>query len=136
MSEILVPVSFGELLDKISILQIKSERMSDAGKLANVRHELSALEAMWMQHPAAGHDIVRLRADLKAVNERLWVIEDDIRMQERAQAFDDAFIRLARAVYFENDDRARIKREINVALGSAYVEEKSYEDYRAPSSGG
>lgn len=136
MSEILVPVSFGELLDKISILQIKSERMSDAGKLANVRHELSALEAMWMQHPAAGHDIVRLRADLKAVNERLWVIEDDIRMQERAQAFDDAFIRLARAVYFENDDRARIKREINVALGSAYVEEKSYEDYRAPASGG
>ena len=136
MSEILVPVSFGELLDKISILQIKSERMSDAGKLANVRHELSALEALWMQHPAAGHDIVRLRADLKAVNERLWVIEDDIRMQERAQAFDDAFIRLARAVYFENDDRARIKREINVALGSAYVEEKSYEDYRAPASGG
>lgn len=136
MSEILVPVSFGELLDKISILQIKSERMSDAGKLANVRHELSALEAMWMQHPAAGHDIVRLQADLKAVNERLWVIEDDIRMQERAQAFDDAFIRLARAVYFENDDRARIKREINVALGSAYVEEKSYEDYRAPASGG
>ena len=136
MSEILVPVSFGELLDKISILQIKSERMSDGGKLANVRHELSALEALWMQHPAAGHDIVRLRADLKAVNERLWVIEDDIRMQERAQAFDDAFIRLARAVYFENDDRARIKREINVALGSAYVEEKSYEDYRAPASGG
>ena len=132
MSEILVPVSFGELLDKISILQIKSERMSDAGKLANVRNELSALEAMWMQHPAAGHAIVRLRAELKAVNERLWVIEDDIRMQERAQLFDAEFIRLARAVYFENDDRARIKREINVALGSAYVEEKSYQDYRAP----
>ena len=135
MSEILVPVSFGELLDKIAILQIKSERMSDAAKLVNVRNELSALECMWMQHPAAGHDIVRLRAELKAVNARLWVIEDDIRMQERAQAFDAEFIRLARAVYFENDERARIKREINVALGSAYVEEKSYEDYRAPAAG-
>ena len=135
MSEILVPVSFGELLDKIAILQIKSERMSDAAKLVNVRNELSALECMWMQHPAAGHDIVRLRAELKAVNARLWVIEDDIRMQERAQAFDAEFIRLARAVYFENDERARIKREINVALGSAYVEEKSYEDYRASAAG-
>ena len=131
MSEILVPVSFGELLDKISILQIKSERMTDAAKLTNVRNELSALEKTWMAHPAAGHDIARLRADLKAVNERLWVIEDDIRLKEKAQAFDDGFIQLARSVYIENDERARIKREINVALGSAYVEEKSYEDYRS-----
>jgi len=131
MSEILVPVSFGELLDKIAILQIKSERMSDEAKLANVRNELSALEQTWMAHPAAGGDIVKLRADLKAVNERLWVIEDDIRIKERAQAFDDEFIQLARSVYFENDERARIKREINAALGSAYVEEKSYQDYRA-----
>lgn len=131
MSEILVPVSFGELLDKIAILQIKSERMTDEAKLANVRNELSALEKTWMAHPAAGHDIVRLRAELKAVNERLWVIEDDIRFKERDQAFDDGFIQLARSVYFENDERARIKREINVALGSAYVEEKSYQDYRS-----
>lgn len=130
MSEISVPVSFGELLDKIAILQIKSERISDAAKLANVRNELSALEQTWMAHPAAGSEIVKLRADLKAVNERLWVIEDDIRIKERAQAFDDDFIRLARSVYFENDQRARIKRDINVALGSAYVEEKSYQDYR------
>lgn len=130
MSEILVPVSFGELLDKIAILQIKSERMSDAAKLANVRHELSALEQTWMGHPAAGGDIGKLRAELKAVNERLWVIEDDIRIKERAQAFDDEFIQLARKVYFENDERARIKRELNLALGSAYVEEKSYQDYR------
>ena len=134
MSEILVPVSFGELLDKISILQIKSERMTDAAKLTNVRNELSALEKTWMAHPAAGHDIARLRADLKAVNERLWVIEDDIRLKERAQAFDDGFVQLARSVYIENDERARIKREINVALGSAYVEEKSYEDYRSDSA--
>jgi hypothetical protein len=132
MSEILVPVSFGELLDKIAILQIKSERMTDPAKLANVRKELEALERTWMTHPAAGGDIVRLRADLKAVNERLWVIEDDIRNEERAQRFGDEFIRLARAVYFENDERARIKKDINVALGSAYVEEKSYQDYKTP----
>ncbi len=131
MSEILVPVSFGELLDKIAILQIKSERMSDPAKLTNVRNELNALESTWMAHPVAGHRLVELRAALKAVNERLWVIEDDIRIKEKAQAFDAEFVRLARAVYFENDERARIKREINVALGSAYVEEKSYQDYRA-----
>ena len=129
MSEILVPVSFGELLDKLSILQIKSERMSDPAKLANVRNELSALEQTWMAHSAAGGDIAELRAQLKAVNERLWVIEDDIRIKEKAQAFDDRFIQLARSVYFENDVRARIKKDINLALGSAYVEEKSYQDY-------
>ncbi len=129
MSEILVPVSFGELLDKIAILQIKSERMTDAAKLANVRNELTALETTWAAHPASRQDIDALRADLKAVNERLWVIEDDIRLQEKAQAFDAEFIRLARAVYFENDIRARVKKDINLALGSAYVEEKSYQDY-------
>jgi len=131
MSLISVPVSFGELLDKIAILQIKSERMTDPAKLANVRNELSALEQTWMQHPAAGKDIVELRAALKAVNERLWAIEDDIREKEHAQAFDADFVRLARAVYHENDERARIKREINQKLGSAYVEEKSYRDYKA-----
>jgi len=129
MSEILVPVSFGELLDKIAILQIKSERMSDPAKLANVRNELSALDTTWDAHPASKQDIDALRADLKAVNERLWVIEDDIRLQEKAQAFDAEFIRLARAVYFENDIRARIKKDINLALGSSYVEEKTYQDY-------
>ncbi|MEP6634476.1 MAG: DUF6165 family protein [Luteimonas sp.] len=129
MSEILVPVSFGELLDKIAILQIKSERMSDPAKLANVRNELSALERIWMAHPAAGGDLVRLRAELKAVNERLWVIEDDIRIKEKGQSFDAEFVQLARSVYFENDTRARIKKDINLALGSSYVEEKSYQDY-------
>jgi hypothetical protein len=130
MSEILVPVSFGELLDKIAILQIKSERMSDPAKLGNVQKELSALEKTWLAHPAAGGDIVTLRAQLKSVNERLWVIEDDIRRKEQAQQFDADFIRLARSVYFENDERARIKKDINLALGSTYVEEKSYQDYR------
>ncbi|MFC4727033.1 DUF6165 family protein [Coralloluteibacterium thermophilus] len=131
MSEISVPVSFGELLDKIAILQIKSERIRDEAKLANVRAELAALENTWMAHPAAGHDIAALRAQLKAVNERLWVIEDEIRLKEKAQAFDEEFVRLARSVYIENDERARIKKDINLALGSTYVEEKSYEDYRA-----
>jgi hypothetical protein len=135
MSEILVPVSFGELLDKIAILQIKSERIGDEAKLANVRNELSALEKTWMAHPAAVKDIARLRRELKEVNERLWVIEDDIRLKEKAQAFDDEFIQLARSVYFENDTRARIKKDINLALGSAYVEEKSYQDYSASTPG-
>ena len=129
MSEILVPVSFGELLDKIAILQIKSERMGDPAKLANVRNELEALEKTWLAHPAAGNDIAELRARLRAVNERLWEIEDDIRLKEKAQAFDAGFVKLARSVYFENDIRARIKKDINLALGSAYVEEKSYQDY-------
>ena len=129
--ELLVPVSYGELLDKIAILQIKSERMSDPAKLANVRNELSALERTWMAHPAAVQDIVELRARLKAVNERLWTIEDDIRVKEKAQQFDDDLIRRARSVYVQNDERARIKKDINLALGSAYVEEKSYEDYGA-----
>lgn len=130
MSEILVPVSFGELLDKIAILQIKSERMGDPAKLANVRNELEALERTWAAHDASKTDISELRAGLKAVNERLWVIEDDIRDKEAAQAFDARFIELARSVYFQNDERARLKKEINLALGSSYVEEKSYADYR------
>ncbi len=134
MSEISVPVSFGELLDKIAILEIKSERITDAAKLINIRRELDALNRTWSMHPAAAVDITDLRAALKAVNERLWVIEDDIRLQEKAQDFGAEFIRLARSVYFENDERARIKRDINLELGSAYVEEKSYENYRAEST--
>ena len=130
-AEILVPVAFGELLDKISILQIKSERISDEAKLANIRTELSALEKTWMAHPAGVKDIARLRAELKAVNERLWDIEDNIRLQDKAGDFGDAFVALARSVYLRNDERARIKKAINLALGSAYVEEKSYKDYRA-----
>ena len=130
MSELLVPVSFGELLDKIAILQIKSERMSDPAKLANVRKELSALEHSWMQHPAAGGDIAQLRAQLKAVNERLWDIEDEIRDCENAGDFGEKFISLARSVYITNDRRAALKREVNSTLGSGLVEEKSYQAYK------
>lgn len=130
-AEILVPVAFGELLDKISILQIKAERISDEAKLENVRTELSALEKTWMAHSAAGSDVAQLRADLKAVNERLWDIEDAIRLQDRSGDFGPRFVELARSVYLQNDERARIKKAINLALGSAYVEEKSYKDYTA-----
>ena len=130
MSEILAPVSFGELLDKITILQIKSERMTDPAKLANVRKELLALERIWNEHPSSNIEVSSLTKSLKAVNEKLWDIEDDIRILEKEQRFDKDFIALARSVYFENDDRARIKKELNFALGSSYVEENSYQDYR------
>jgi hypothetical protein len=130
MSEIKVPVSPGELLDKITILRIKSQRMSDAAKVANVRLELRMLEETWNASAYARIDIAADIAALLAVNERLWVIEDDIRDKERAQAFDAEFIRLARAVYVENDERAAIKRRINTTLGSSIIEEKSYRDYK------
>lgn len=129
MNEIHVPVSPGELLDKITILRIKSRRMTDPAKLDNVRRELDALEAVWSDSAYAAVDVAADVAALMAVNERLWQIEDDIRDKERAQAFDAEFIRLARAVYVENDERAAIKRRLNVALGSALVEEKSYRKY-------
>ena len=133
MSEIKVPISPGELLDKITILRIKAQRMSDPAKLSNVRLELRTLEETW---GASAYAKIDIEADIDAlslVNERLWVIEDDIRDKERAQAFDAEFIRLARAVYIENDERAAIKRRINAKLGSALVEEKSYRDYRTGS---
>jgi Family of unknown function (DUF6165) len=131
MNEIKVPISPGELLDKITILRIKSQRMSDPVKLANVRLELRALEATWGASAYAKIDIEADVSALLAVNERLWVIEDDIRDKERAQAFDAEFIRLARAVYFENDERAAIKRRINTTLGSSIIEEKSYREYKS-----
>src|SRR5277367_4048553 len=131
MSEIRVPVSPGEMLDKITILRIKSNRMSDAQKLANVRLELRTLEETWSGSAYAKIDVASEVDALQAVNERLWVIEDDIRDKERVQAFDAEFVRLARAVYFENDERAAIKRRINLKLGSAIVEEKSYADYKS-----
>jgi len=132
MNEISVPVSFGELIDKITILEIKAERIRDGAKVANVRAELDRLNATWNSHPSAHVDIADARARLKGVNEVLWDIEDRIRLKEQAQAFDAEFIELARAVYFRNDERAAVKREINLRLGSTLVEEKSYQDYRAP----
>ena len=131
MSLIQVPVSFGELIDKMTILEIKSKQMTDPAKLANVRNELDQLADTWSAHPASKTDITDERARLLAVNELLWDIEDRIRLKEKAQAFDQEFIELARAVYFRNDERAAVKREINLKLGSQLVEEKSYQDYKA-----
>ena len=130
MQDIRVPISPGELLDKITILRIKSARMSDAAKLANVRHELQLLEQTWATAVPAGVDLSGEERALEAVNERLWDIEDQIRDEEDAQRFDARFIELARAVYVSNDERAAIKKRINTKLGSALVEEKSYRPYR------
>ena len=131
MSLIQTPVSYGELIDKITILEIKSRRITDDAKLANVRNELDMLNATWANDSASQIDIADERERLHTVNETLWDIEDAIRMKERAQSFDQEFIELARAVYFRNDERAAFKREINLKLGSELVEEKSYQDYRA-----
>jgi hypothetical protein len=131
MSLIQTPVSYGELIDKITILEIKSRRMHDEAKLANVRNELDLLNATWANDAASQTDISEERASLLAVNELLWDIEDKIRLKERAQEFDHEFIELARSVYFRNDERAAFKRAINLKLGSQLVEEKSYQDYRA-----
>ena len=130
MNEILAPVSPGELIDKLTILAIKSRRIADATKLANVRAELAALQACWSASPWAERDIGADEAALLAVNERLWDIEDRIRDKERAQRFDAEFIELARSVYIENDERAAIKKRLNVALGSSLIEEKSYARYK------
>ena len=131
MSLIQTPVSYGELIDKITILEIKSRRITDNAKLANVRNELDMLNATWANSAASQTDISDERARLLAVNEALWDIEDRIRLKERAQAFDAEFVELARSVYFRNDERAAFKRKINQKLGSELVEEKSYQDYRA-----
>ena len=140
MSDILVPISAGELLDKLTILRIKSRRMQDAAKLANVRRELEALERTCER--ALGAPLVQLGstgklaaeiAALEQVNAALWDIEDRIRDHEAAGRFDADFIQLARAVYLRNDERAAIKRRINLALGSSLIEEKSYRPYGAAS---
>ena len=130
MSQIAVPVSYGELIDKITILEIKAERIGNPEKLANVRTELDLLTRIWAADAHSAIDIAAERAKLKAVNEALWDIEDHIRVKEKAKAFDSEFVEMARAVYFRNDDRAAYKREINEKLGSTLVEEKSYENYR------
>ena len=124
-----MPVSPGEVLDKITILEIKSERMSDPAKLDNVRRELDLLSETWSRS-VAEDDVVRmLHAELKRINEALWVIEDDIRDKERVREFDERFIELARSVYVTNDQRAAAKKKLNEHLGSDIVEEKSYQDY-------
>ena len=130
MDIIQVPVSPGEVLDKITILEIKSERIKDPGKVANVRRELELLSTTWQQSVTQDETVDRIHAELKAINEALWEIEDDIRDKERAREFDQQFIDLARSVYVTNDQRANAKKELNIYLGSEIVEEKSYQDYQ------
>lgn len=130
MAEILVPTSPGELIDKLTILRIKSERIEDAAKLANVRLEFEQLTATADAHVPPSDRLTELWEELYQINCDLWQIEDDIRDCEAAGDFGPKFIELARAVYVTNDERARVKKAINVHLGSALVEEKSYKDYK------
>jgi len=128
---ILAPISAGELIDKITILRVKAQRIGDAAKEANVRKELALLEATALSHIPPSADMERLTADLTAVNAALWDVEDGKRDCERRQDFGPDFVALARRVYIENDQRAAIKRAINAAAGSDIVEEKSYKPYLA-----
>ena len=129
MKEILVPISPGELLDKITILEIKSERIDDPQKVANVGHELGLLSKAWSDSITEDTTISDLHRLLKSINEELWEIEDDIRDEERHDRFGQRFVELARAVYVTNDKRAHAKKDVNLHLGSDIVEEKSYQDY-------
>jgi uncharacterized protein YukE len=129
MEKIWIPVSAGELLDKISILEIKSERMADPDQLANVRAELAMLLEAWRNSVDEDAALQALHQQLREVNRKLWDIEDAIRARERADDFGPDFIALARSVYLTNDQRSRIKRELNRVLGSPLVEEKSYRPY-------
>ncbi len=126
---IAIPISPGEVVDRLTILEIKSERISDKTKLVNVHHELGKLLEAAKSAIPDSEDMRALRAKLKAVNEELWVIEDDIRECERERDFGETFIALARAVYKTNDRRADLKRRINEALGSDIMEQKSYAPY-------
>ena len=129
MTHLEVPIAPGELIDKITILEIKSERLENPQALNNVRRELALLSAVRDQHLPVSTQLTGLTAALKTINETLWVIEDDIRNCERKQDFGARFIELARSVYFSNDKRAALKKEINLLLNAELMEEKSYSDY-------
>ncbi|MEL6998944.1 MAG: DUF6165 family protein [Pseudomonadota bacterium] len=124
-----IEIAPGELIDKITILEIKTENIVDPAKLANVRIELETLRASRDAAIAPSEEMARLTHELRTVNQTLWTIEDDIRDCERDGDFGEKFIDLARSVYKTNDRRAALKREINVVLGSRLVEEKSYQPY-------
>ena len=130
MNVILVPISPGELLDKITILQIKAERIDDATKVANVKTELALLTDIWNKSVDNDTELDSCAKELKRVNEDLWEIEDDIRNEERNNQFGERFVELARSVYVTNDERADIKKKVNLLLNSTIVEEKSYRKYK------
>ena len=126
---ILIEISPGELIDKLTILEIKLDNISDPAKLSNVKREHDSLKTSYCRNITETPEIARLAADLKSVNSELWKLEDDIRCHERDSSFGETFVRLARSVYRTNDRRAAIKRRINDLLKSVIVEEKSYTDY-------
>jgi hypothetical protein len=127
--EIKVPISPGELIDKLTILEIKAANIADAAKLANVNIELKLLQETWRGSAFASASIDAEWKLLREINKKLWDIEDLIRDKEREKKFDQEFIELARAVYVTNDERAAVKKIINTKLGSKIVEEKSYAKY-------
>ena len=124
-----IPISWGELFDKVTILQIKNENLISKTAIENVERELKQLRSILIKNFPVSAEAERLEAELKQINKKLWDIEDRIRDKERSTSFDDEFIQLARSVYIVNDERSRIKRRINETFGSELVEEKSYSDY-------
>jgi hypothetical protein len=124
-----VEISIGEFFDKLTILEIKRSRIKDAAKLENVAREWNGLNHLLETLPFSRKDVSDEVDDLKALNEKLWVIEDELRDKESRKDFDDAFIQLARAVYLTNDRRFEVKKTINLKLGSDFIEEKSYKPY-------
>jgi chromosome segregation ATPase len=124
-----IPVAAGDLVDKITILEIKAERTEEEAKQENIRRELALLHEQGRVLPSPDDELERLRGELKRVNERIWDLENTIRDCERAGVFDERFVETARQIYRANDERAALKRAINIHLGSAIVEEKSYSGY-------
>jgi len=131
MTRILIPVSIGELIDKLTVLEIKADRIKDPAKLEHIHRELGELRRAYKTSPRADVDIDTYRGELKKVNETLWEIEDYLRIKEAEGAFDEQFIELARSQYRNSDRRAEIKRLIDEAVGSELTEEKSYPAYSA-----
>ena len=129
MTNLLIPVAVGELIDKITILEIKSRHISNPVKLENIHNELSALEQIRQNHGLCRADLEEKGRALRIINQSLWEIEDRIRDCERNQNFGPNFVELARAVYMTNDKRAAVKREINAMFASTIIEEKSYSSY-------
>ena len=127
MDAILTPVSIGELIDKITILQIKAERIDDAVKRAHVQVELDGLRALWEPLAAAQQELAAMKRELRAINERMWDVQDALRAKEAAQVFDGEFVTLARAVAQRNGERITVKNAINRLAGSRFIEEKQYQ---------
>ena len=136
MREIRVPISPGELLDKLTILRLKAERIAEPDKRANVARELALLETAWREGVPAAADLREEEAALARVNAALWEVEDALREREAAQRFDAEFVALARSVYRHNDERAALKRRVSAKLGSALIEEKSYRGTHAGGGAG